>query len=264
MVRALAGSDPRRLVLRRLLKPPWSLSADDLLQREAGALSLLAGTAVPAPELVAVDPVGEVTDAPALLMTHLPGRVRPSADRATLDALARVLVAIHRIEPALDRRPPKYVSWVGPDERRVPPWASDPAPWQRALALIDQAEPDHEPVFLHRDFHPGNVLFSGGEVTGVVDWVETSWGPPELDVAHCQTNLALLHGVRAADEFRAAYRAAGGRLRDDQPARAYWELIDALAFLPDPGLEYAVPAPPPERIRRRLEEHVFTSAARTC
>jgi hypothetical protein len=46
-----------------------------------------------------------------------------------------------------------------------------------------------------------DVLFTdtddGPRISGVVDWVETSWGPADLDVAHCSTNLVLLHGVPA-------------------------------------------------------------------
>jgi hypothetical protein len=36
--------------------------------------------------------------------------------------------------------------------------------------------PDYRACFLHRDFHPGNVLFTGDglRISGVVDWVETS------------------------------------------------------------------------------------------
>ena len=47
-------------------------------------------------------------------------------------------------------------------------------------------------------------------VTGVVDWVETSWGPAWLDVAHCRTNLAITHGTEVADRFGAAYQRLTG------------------------------------------------------
>ncbi|MFL1898003.1 phosphotransferase family protein [Streptomyces tauricus] len=91
-------------------------------------------------------------------------------------------------------------------------------------------------AFLHRDFHPGNVLF-GGEgaamtITGLVDWVETSWGPADLDVAHCSSALALLHGVPAGMRLAAHYTAAGGTLSDGQDHQ-YWRVLDALAFAPD-------------------------------
>jgi hypothetical protein len=66
-----------------------------------------------------------------------------------------------------------------------------------------------------------------------VDWVETSWGPADLDVAHCSTALALLHGVPAGLRFADEYAAAGGTLAADPAARRYWRLLDALAFAPD-------------------------------
>jgi hypothetical protein len=81
------------------------------------------------------------------------------------------------------------------------------------------------------------VLFAGEganlAITGVVDWVETSWGPADLDVAHCSTALALLHGVRAGMQLTAHYVAAGGTLSDDPADHLYWRVLDALAFAPD-------------------------------
>lgn len=88
---------------------------------------------------------------------------------------------------------------------------------------------------MHRDFHLGNVLWQDGQVTGVVDWVETSWGPADLDVAHCQTNLAMLHGTAAANAFRAAYERSGGALDSCPAAQAFWQVTDIVGFLPAPG-----------------------------
>ena len=64
--------------------------------------------------------------------------------------------------------------------------------------------------------------------------METSWGPVDLDVAHCCTSLALLEGAHAVARMREAYRAAGGELSRDAGERRYWGLLDALGFLPDP------------------------------
>jgi len=201
--------DGRALVLRRIDRQPWLRDAVALLEREATALRLLAPTDLPAPELVKVEP-------PRLLMTRLPGRVEPAA--MDFDALARMLVRIHRV----DGRPRSYGSWA---EGKLP---LSPL-WEAALAEIDREPPPFVPCFLHRDFHLGNVLWRDGEVSGVVDWVETSYGPPDLDVAHCCTNLAMTHGGDAPAQFREAYVRAGGVLTDDP----YWQLLDACGFLPD-------------------------------
>ncbi|MFI1290579.1 aminoglycoside phosphotransferase family protein [Streptomyces sp. NPDC020792] len=119
---------------------------------------------------------------------------------------------------------------------------------------------------LHRDFHPGNVLFTGDgdglRISGVVDWVETSWGPADLDVAHCSTALALLHGVSAGMDFADRYLAAGGTPAEDRAAHLYWRLLDALAFAPDaekvavPWRETGRADLTPTLLTRRLEEYL--------
>ena len=55
--------------------------------------------------------------------------------------------------------------------------------------------------FIHRDFHPLNVLWHQARVSGVVDWVHACRGPIEFDIASCRVNLALTAGIAAADAF---------------------------------------------------------------
>ncbi len=217
-------AEPYSLVLRSFLKPFFVRHAPALLAREAGVLHLLAGTGIPAAHLHAVDATADHTDHPSLLMSLLPGRVDLTADRST--ELARQLVDIHKIEAA--ERPRTYQAWTDPD--RVPIPDQDTALWRHAIGLVRREPPAYEGRFLHRDFHPGNVLFDGDTITGVVDWVETSWGPADLDVAHCATAIALLHGPDSGMRFAGHYQRAGGVLGDEH---RYWRLLDALAFAPD-------------------------------
>ena len=109
--------------------------------------------------------------------------------------------------------------------------------YEEAFARLAEPEPAYEPTFLHRDFQPGNVLWQDGGVTGVVDWVETSTGPSDLDVAHCASNLATLHGAEVGWAFHEAYAAAGGDVAEDRDARVYWRLLDLVGFLPAGGRE---------------------------
>ncbi|MFJ1565729.1 phosphotransferase family protein [Streptomyces erythrochromogenes] len=236
----LCGPDGRRsLVLRSFVKPFYVRHAEGLLAREAAVLRLLAGTDVPAATLTAVDATAQYCDHPSLLMSLLPGTVRlddqGAEDRAEL--LARQLVRIHRLPVTASQRPRAYQAWASP-ERVAPPAATErPELWRRAVDVIRREPPAHQGRFLHRDFHPGNVLLTGTgadlRISGVVDWVETSWGPADLDVAHCSTALALLHGVPAGMRFADRYAAAGGSLADDGTAHLYWRLLDALGFAPE-------------------------------
>ncbi|MFC9268674.1 alpha/beta fold hydrolase [Streptomyces zhihengii] len=233
-MRRLALDDGTAVVQRAFVKPFFRRHAPGLLAREASVLALLAGQeGVTAPGLVAVDATAEHCDHPTLLMSALPGRVRVDEgdlDRR-LDLLAAQLVRVHGVVPA--ERPRTYQAWTSPDRVRTP---GGPL-WERAVDVLRRDPPPYEGRFLHRDFHPGNVLFTGTgpklRVTGVVDWVETSWGPADLDVAHCSTALALLHGPAYGLEFRERYEAHGGHGLADGPDHLYWRLLDALHYCPD-------------------------------
>ncbi|MGW0769233.1 phosphotransferase family protein [Streptomyces sp. NPDC002676] len=225
----------RDLVLRTFVDPFYVARAEDWLSREAGALNLLAGTGVPAPGLVAVDPTAAHCEYPSLLMTHLAGRTVLDDEglETRVPLLARQLVAIHALRPA--ERPREYVALTTADTVVVPKGA-DAAVWAAAIDVIRGPAPPYEGRFLHRDFQPGNVLFdvlpsrsAGARITGVVDWAATSWGPADLDVAHCSTNLALLHGPAWGLRFAEAYEEAGGVLAADASERLYWWVRDGLA-----------------------------------
>ncbi|MFD9401435.1 phosphotransferase family protein [Streptomyces sp. NPDC060011] len=230
---------PYSVVLRSFVKPFFVKHALGLLTREADILRLLADTNVPAASLRGVDAAVEHCDHPSLLMSLLPGSVRldgEDIERRT-ELLARQLVAIHRLVVPEEVRPRIYQAWTSPERVQVPAQPNQPDVWQRAVDVIRRPLPAYQPCLLHRDFHPGNVLFAGEgadlAITGVVDWVETSWGPADLDVAHCSTALALLHGVHVGMRLADHYIAAGGTLSADPADHLYWRVLDALAFAPD-------------------------------
>lgn len=262
------GAEPTDLVLRSFVQPFYLAHAEGLLTREADILTLLGPTAIPAATLRAVDPTGLHCDHPSLLMTLLPGEVRLDDTEAgpRAELMARQLVAIHRTAVDEDRRPRRYQAWTGPDRVRIPSDTERPELWRRAVDVLRRDPPPYEACFLHRDFHPGNVLFSGTgaslRISGVVDWVETSWGPADLDVAHCSTALALLHGPGEGLQFAARYAAAGGVLDPDPAVHLYWRLLDALAYAPDaekvavPWRELGRTDLTPAVLTHRLEEYL--------
>ncbi|WP_326672054.1 aminoglycoside phosphotransferase family protein [Streptomyces canus] len=225
----------RDLVLRTFVD---AAHAEDSLNRERGALALLAGTGVPAPGLVAVDHRAVHCEYPSLLMTHLAGRtvLEDAGVEARVPLLARQLVAIHAVRPAPAERPPQYVTLTTADTV-VTPKGADAATWAAAVDVIRGPAPPYEGRFLHRDFHPGNLLFdmpppgpAALRITGIVDWAAASWGPADLDVAHCCTNLALLHDPAWGVRFAEVYEEAGGVPAAASSERLYWQVRDALAF----------------------------------
>nr|WP_202538375.1 aminoglycoside phosphotransferase family protein [Streptomyces sp. SID8379] len=231
----------RELVLRSFVDPYYVAQAEDALDREARALTLLTGTEVAAPRMVAVDPTAVHCAYPSLLMTRLAGRpvIGDAGLETRVPLLARQLAAIHAVRPA--ERPPKYETLTTPDTV-VTPHDADAAVWAAAIDVIRGPAPSGEGLFLHRDFQPGNVLFdvsptgqSDARITGVVDWAQASWGPADLDVAHCSTALAMLHGPAWGTRFAEAYVEAGGVLASSPDERLYWRVRDALAFSEEVG-----------------------------
>jgi aminoglycoside phosphotransferase (APT) family kinase protein len=233
----------RELVLRRFVRADWLAEEPDVAAREAAALALLVGRSLPTPRLVAVDPDGTEVGVPAVLMTRLPGRIDwdPPEVEGFLRRLAEPLPTIHATPLPPATVLPDYQPY--PLKLRRPPvWASAPDVWLRAFALLDAPAPSSERAVIHRDYHPGNVLWRRGRVSGVIDWVNTSIGCPWADIGHCRVNLASELGQPAADRFLELYRAAAGRGGDYDP---YWDIAAAVGGL-DEDVDQA-PSPADER-----------------
>jgi aminoglycoside phosphotransferase (APT) family kinase protein len=252
-----AEGDP--LVIRWSDPLVWGTTGREHVRREALGCRLLAGSALPAPQLVASDLDGTTAGGPANLLTWRPGRVR--LDRlgpAAITAWAQLAVAVHEQVVPVGSRPPTF-SFRGPTVPTVPGWARWPGLWEQAIDVWTAGPPPTPPGLLHRDFHLGNTLWEGDTVTGLVDWAETSWGPPDLDVAHACADFAMLHATADAEAFRAEYVRHGGRLDPDPAAARFWVVSDILGFLPDPahilpGTANSRPDLSPDTVRHGLED----------
>ena len=253
-------TDGARAILRWLDPDhPAAAEAQEWVRREALGCRLTLASPVPAPVLLGSDEDGTATGGWANLTSYLPGRVR--LDRlgpAAIEALADVAIAVHAVPVPDEQQPPVFDPWL-PPVLEVPGWSRRPELWAEAIERYEAAPPGTPPHLIHRDFHPGNTLWEGDVVTGLIDWAETSWGPPDLDVAHACANFAMLHELADAETFLVAYERRGGRLDPDPEARRYWWCLDALGFLPDPGPIVAAltrqrPDLDPDGVRNRLED----------
>lgn len=225
---ALRDASGAESVLRLMTHEPWRTYGAELTTREHLAQNVLAGTAVPAPTSLGLDADGLAADVGAHLMSRLPGEPLTAVDDLALQAMAEMLATIHAVRPGSPFR--TFQSWAWEAKWVVPGWTRHPDSWRRAFELLAGPPPAYEPTFLHRDFGHRNLLWQGGTITGVVDWVETSTGPAGLDAAHAATNLAVAFGAEPADDFLARWAATSGSAAD-----SYWLVMDAVGFLPPPG-----------------------------
>jgi aminoglycoside phosphotransferase (APT) family kinase protein len=237
LVRLAATSGAQSQVVLRRYVLDWVVDEPHAPANEATVLALLTDTPVPAPQLIAADPDGAVTGVPSLVMSALPGRVvwKPSDIDGWLRRLAEALPEIHAVAPAAGLR--DFTPYAPAEGLVPPPWTTHSHAWQRARELYESPPPASGRVFLHRDYHPGNVLWSRDRVSGIVDWVSSCVGPPEVDVAHCRYNLAVHAGQPdAADRFLALWQTLSGR-GDYDP---YWDLTTIVSVVgpePDAALD---------------------------
>ncbi|WP_152656054.1 phosphotransferase family protein [Oceanobacillus sp. CFH 90083] len=236
IVLQLSADEKIELVLRQYDKS--SFSAKDI-EQEADSLKAAASLSVDTPQYIAADPHGEIIGKPLLLMRKLEGKVNilPANQAEWSKKLAGTLARIH--DNSIDKIPWKHERYQKADEIDIPAWTGKQEVWAALKEVALQPEPSYTPRFIHRDFHPANVLWKDGEVSGVVDWANGCLGHAGIDVGHCRWNLAMLYGVEAADAFLSAYQE---KAKHGFSYNVYWDIVslmDVLEGQPDvyPGWE---------------------------
>jgi aminoglycoside phosphotransferase (APT) family kinase protein len=269
LVQCSRGANLQRFVLRVLDNPGWLAEEPDLAAHEAAALEEADKAGLPAPKLVAYSAHDVGFGAPVVLMSFIEGRIElcPSDFPQWLRGLAGQLAFIH--QHSANAFPWRFRSWVQKSTLMPPKWTRVAHLWEQAIEVVLGLEPGPEPdnhaVFIHRDYHPTNVLWRQGAVSGVVDWINACRGPAGVDVAHCRTNLALMFGVAAADQFLDAYREVAPRFT----YIPYWDLDSILDMcLPAPSFyapweEFGLSIIAPEILRQRVDAHLKSVMMRT-
>jgi aminoglycoside phosphotransferase len=199
------------LVLRRYVWRGYLEAEPEAPGREIDALGYAAAHGLSVPQIVAADATGsEVGDGvPTILMTLLPGQPVLAPDPRVL---AEVAAQIHDLDGGGLGH--VYFPWYEDEMTSPPPQSSRPELWERAIDQWKTRLPFYVPGFVHRDFHPGNVLWHRRLPTGVVDWPNACQGPRGCDIAHCRWNLRHWAGEDAASEFVAAYTSLTGQSLD--------------------------------------------------
>lgn len=231
---AAPSTEPgRRFVLRRHVWTEAITQDPGLVTREVAALRALRvhPVAVTTPEIVAVDPGGADTDVPTVLQSLLPGRVihtprDPDGFARDLAGAAAAIWAGRTGAVSAHYRP-----WNAEMALLAPSRSRRHELWDRAFAVFGEGPPEAgPPALVHRDFHPGNVLWRQGSVSGVVDWVHACVGPPAVDVAHCRLNLVarLDLGRDCADAHR------DEAIRQGATWDPWFDVAEVISWLPIP------------------------------
>lgn len=194
----------------------WSLATLDLPQREQTAWRVAARAGVPVPETLWTMESPEIAVA---LQRLSPGQSLGGITMtdALETALGQMLARLHRARiETTDRNHlpditlafllPRLLSWA--EEANADELAASAKRLQKQFSeeIVEQTA-----VFLHGDFHGGNVLVDpdSGNVTAVIDWEEAAYGDPRLDI--CVMESVLRRRFNGAGQaFVAAYEEASG------------------------------------------------------
>jgi aminoglycoside phosphotransferase (APT) family kinase protein len=195
--------------------------------RQFRVMRALSRTDVPAPAVAWYESDRAVLGAPFFCMWRISGETLPLfwyGDSPRLRAAARMLATVHAVEwrtagLAFLREQPE----ASPTEGELASWRARAehlrigrAPLLVALGdFLRRNEPaDARLALLHGDPNPGNYLFRGVDVVGVVDWELAAIGDPRSDLgfyAGLLTVFGGLPGEGGRTLLANAYEAETGR-----------------------------------------------------
>jgi aminoglycoside phosphotransferase (APT) family kinase protein len=250
--RLTAGA--QQWVLRR---PPLArvLPTAHDMKREFRVISAMKGTAVPAPDAIALCEDTDVTGAPFYIMSFVDGyipldpkdvasRYDEGARRHMGEHLVDVLASLHALDPAsvgladfgkaqgyIERQVRRFAEQVETTLTRETPELKELA---KRLAKAIPTESDA--TIVHGDYRLDNAIMNDqGDLIAVLDWEMATLGDPLADVGilymywgdaantgrpsrpgdNASTTVISLPGFPTWDEAKARYAAKSGRNVDD-------------------------------------------------
>jgi len=225
----------RRVVLRRY--GPWRTGAN-VLEREITALRVAARGGVPAPEALWFDEAA-IFEQPTIVISYIDGEpvLQPQHSLDWADQMATALAQIHAISLTPAEQAKLWdlhdslfleIRESGITDRFLAHVLGQEL-WNLRKLALDRVELGQS-TFLHRDYHPGQVLWRDGRLVGVVDWQDAAFGDPASDVAYCASDLTYCGFPEAADRFVETYRSITGR---DLASLPFWNAVALGRPLPD-------------------------------
>ena len=169
------------------------------LQHETTIQRQLANLGYPAPPPLHGSESGGAIGLPYFIMPFAPGRMAGLTNPlAAPRTLANLHLQLHRlaVPGGLTIAP----SPTNPSLEDLAALLQQPA-HQRYLPVLEwlraNQPPPSPPAICHFDLHPGNVLMSGGRVTGVLDWEFAALAEPAADVASTRLKVGTLFDLAA-------------------------------------------------------------------
>src|SRR5690606_29645886 len=182
-----------------------------------------AGLAVPEP--VYVERSAKIFDTPCIVMEYIDGKPEfaPADALDFCGQLARHLSVIHRVD--ISGAAWSFLPQTGKGLGERPALLDESLGEGRIRDVLGGGwllPARNQPVLLHGDYWPGNVLALGGQVVAVIDWEDMARGDPLIDLANSRIEVLWAYGVEAMAHYTAVYRALMPDV--DVTHLPYWDL----------------------------------------
>jgi aminoglycoside phosphotransferase (APT) family kinase protein len=261
-----ADGQPATVVLRQY--GAANLRADPHAARsEFRLLRLLGSAGLPVPTPFLADETGAIVPGPCLLQEFIDGeRVDNPPDLADfIRQLAAFLAGLHNARIA--RAEVGFLADVGEAfSSRLVTAPARPDEFLResearaALTRRWPPPPVNEPVVLHGDFWPGNVVWRDGKLAGVIDWEDASFGDPLADLAITRLEIGWFHGAAAMDQVTTDYLAL--RPVVNTTTLPLWDLRAALRACAFPLQDWGMPPQQLTAMRAALRDFADSALRR--
>ena len=222
-LRYRAGDSIHELPCVMLSQPPAQHVASDVAQ-EFAVLEGLSGKGLRVPHAVAVDARGEIIGAPSIVLERLSGKASAvdflrSKDGAAAKRLTEDLAAV---VAELHAAPCPLPHSLAPRElaaRQVAHWRAtfeaqrmEPLPIMASLFhwLTTNVPEPARVSLVHGDLRPGNFLYEGDRVTGLLDWEMAHAGDPLEDLGWIYRPMWSPEAFLPLRDFVALYSRLSG------------------------------------------------------
>lgn len=235
-----ARADPTPLVLKTYAA---TKSGVEQAAREWQALTHLGAIGYPVPPVRLLESDRAHLGKPFIVMDLVPGRplwhVREQANQQEQDRLTGVfvcgLVALHALDPRPLEPVRAHQMPYGPIEHELAELrgAMSGSKHHSLAGVVEWLErgkqrvPCSEPVILHRDYHPWNVLIESDTQWTVIDW-DWTIGDRRFDVAWTLTLMQRSGFDDFCRDVGRAYAAKSGNVLDEMD---YFEVLTSLRWL---------------------------------
>ena len=204
----------------------------DKAVREFEILKLVRNYSIPAPEPLLLDDSGEILGIPGIVTSFIEGQseLRPSNPEERAVMLAAILAKLHSIPLEISKA--KFLldanseaTWFQRDSNAERIMSSHALGHDLLNASRNLNAAKVTPSIVHTDIWPGNIIWENGHISGIVDWDDTGFGDPVLDIGYATMELSLAGYFDAAEILSLEYaKLIGKELQNLQ----FWQMAAAV------------------------------------